>query len=86
MTNQFDDEENWIFELAVFASVGALAKWCSVFCVANGLDGDIGRVAQKKTDLNQLYSGKQWTELSDIITFKIKDIQIACSAIFVEFP
>ena len=92
MTNQFEDEENWIFGLAVLASVGALAKWCCLFAPLHGSMGalsfyfEILEVAQEKTDLKQLYYRGQWTELSDIITFKIKDIQIACKAVFVEFP
>ena len=86
MTNQFEDEENWIFGLAVLASAGALAKWCCGFALMWMTNGDFVDVAQEKTDLVQLYLGKQRTELSDIITFKIKDIQIACCALFVEFP
>ena len=86
MINQFDDEENWIFGLAVFASVGSLAKWCCCFGLLVTAEGDIADFAQEKTDLKQLYFQKQWTQLSEIITFKINDIQIACCALFVEFP
>ena len=84
-TDQFQGEEDWIFGLAVFASVGALAKWCFGFGLFVIGEDDIGECAQEKTDLNLLYSAKQWTELSDVITFKISDIRTACNAIFVEF-
>ena len=84
-TDQFQGEEDWIFGLAVFASVGALAKWCFGFGLLRMAIQDIGNMAQEKTDLKLLYSGRQWTELSDVITFKIPDIRTACNAIFVEF-
>ena len=84
-TDQFQGEEDWIFGLAVFASVGALAKWCFVSGLLRMAKYDIMDMAQEKTDLKLLYSGEQWTELSDVITFKIPDIRTACNAIFVEF-
>ena len=81
-----DGEENWILRLAEYVSWGSIGKWC-VGCALLAMAQDaIDGVVQEKTDLKQLYFGEKWTELSDIITFKIKDIQIACSALFVEFP
>ena len=85
-TNQFEGEELWIFGLAVFASVGALAKWLCGYGLLVMTDGETMNVAQEKTDLKSLYeSGKQYTELSEVIPFIISEFEAACCAVFVEF-
>ena len=95
------EEKEWVYALAIVASIGAIAKWLFGYVLlamrnVNICDryqwwvGDWNlrktlNLAQERTDLQLLYEGRQWTELVEIIIFKMGSVWSACTALFVEF-
>ena len=80
-TDVFNYREEWIFVIAVFAVIGGLSKMPIAFGLTWMSHDDTQWV---RADLKQLFNGKQWEELSEVILFKMGSLSTACNAIFVE--
>ena len=80
-----EGKQKWVYGAAMFASIGALGKWTFMFCLLCMGRREIRWMAQERTDLKQLFAAEQWTELAEIIIFKMGSVWSACKALFVEF-